>query len=268
MSSTAPSERTDVPACCSADDVPRQPVACREDLRVAQGVERAVGPAPLRLSRPQSRLCRTPGAELVGREVEDLRIVSCHLGAGASLTAVVGGQSVDTTMGFTPVEGLVMATRSGSVDPGLVLWLLEHTGLDAAALSDALEHDSGLKGLSGTSGDLRDVLEASGVGDEDARLAFAVFVHRLRRDIGAMTASSGGLDLLVFTGGIGEHAPTVRTQVVEGLSYLGAVLDEEVNQVTTTDRDISATEAQTRTVVVTSSEATEIARETRRLLTA
>ena len=208
------------------------------------------------------------GAELVGREVEDLRIVSCHLGAGASLTAVVGGQSVDTTMGFTPVEGLVMATRSGSVDPGLVLWLLEHTGLDAAALSDALEHDSGLTGLSGTSGDLRDVLEASGVGDEDARLAFAVFVHRLRRDIGAMTASSGGLDLLVFTGGIGEHAPTVRTQVVEGLSYLGAVLDEEVNQVTTTDRDISATEAQTRTVVVTSSEATEIARETRRLLTA
>ncbi len=206
------------------------------------------------------------GAELVGRRLEDLRVVSCHLGAGASLAAVVGGRSVDTTMGFTPLEGLVMATRSGSVDPGLVLWLLAHGGQTPATLAAALEHHSGLKGLSGTSGDLRDVLEARKSGDADATLAFDVFVHRLRRDIGAMTASAGGLDLLVFTGGIGEHDPEVRTLVADGLAYLGVDLDEEVNRGSTTDQDISAVDAPARTVVVSASEATEIARDAARVL--
>lgn len=206
------------------------------------------------------------GAELVGRDVDDLRVVSCHLGAGASLAAVRDGRSVDTTMGFTPVEGLVMATRSGSVDPGLVLWLLVHGDQSPATLSDALEHDSGLKGLSGTSGDLRDVLGARRRGEADSSLAFDVFVHRLLRDIGAMTASAGGLDLLVFTGGIGEHEPEVRTLVADGLEYFGVALDEDANQITTSDRDISTPDAPVRTVVVTASEATEIARETRRVL--
>src|SRR5680860_348646 len=193
-------------------------------------------------------------AELTGRKLEDLRVVSCHLGAGASLAAVRGGRSVDTTMGFTPVEGLVMATRSGSVDPGLVLWLLLHGGQTPATLSDALEHDSGLKGLSGTSGDLRDVLAARRDDDADASLAFDVFIHRLRRDIGAMTASAGGLDLLVFTGGIGEHQPEVRTLVANGLRYLGVALDEQANQVTRSDRDISSADAPVRAVVVAASE--------------
>ncbi len=203
-------------------------------------------------------------AAIVERDVEDLRIVSCHLGAGASVTAVRAGRSVDTTMGFTPAEGLVMATRSGSVDPGLVLWLLDHVSREE--LGDALEHRAGLKGLSGTSGDLREVLERRGAGDGDATLAFDVFVHRLCREIGAMAASAGGLDVLVMTGGIGEHSVEVRSSAADRLGWLGVALDDEANQTPGRDRDIGAAGATVRTVVVAASEETEIARETRRLL--
>ncbi len=206
------------------------------------------------------------GAELIHRDLSDVRVVSCHLGAGASLAAVREGRCVDTTMGFTPVEGLVMATRSGSVDPGLLLWLLAHGDQTPTSLADALEHRSGLKGLSGTSGDLRDVLAARAAGDEDAALAFDVFIHRLRQEIGAMTVSAGGLDLLVLTGGIGEHAPEVRTLAAQGVRHLGVSLDESSNAEATSDCDISAPDARVRTVVVTASEATEIARETQRVV--
>ena len=205
-------------------------------------------------------------AELVGADLADLRVVSCHLGAGASLAAVREGRCVDTTMGFTPVEGLVMATRSGSVDPGLLLWLLAHGDQTPASLTDALEHRSGLKGLSGTSGDLRDVSAARAAGDADAALAFDVFIHRLRREIGAMTASAGGLDLLVLTGGIGEHDPEVRSLAARGTAHLGVSIDEQVNAGTTSDGDISTPGSAVRTVVVTASEASEIARETRRVV--
>ncbi|TQL68940.1 acetate kinase [Nocardioides albertanoniae] len=205
-------------------------------------------------------------AELVGRPVDQLRIVSCHLGSGASLAAVRDGVSVDTTMGFTPVEGLVMATRSGSVDPGLLVWLLRHTDIDADELDDAVEHLSGLKGLSGTSGDMREILEARDRGDDDAALAFDVFVHGLRREIGAMAASAGGLDLLLFTGGVGEHLPQVRTSAAEGLGHLGIRIDPATNAEADADRDLSADDARVRTLVVSASEETEIARETERVL--
>lgn len=205
-------------------------------------------------------------AELVDRDLSDLRVVSCHLGAGASLAAVREGRCVDTTMGFTPLEGLVMATRSGSVDPGLLIWLLSHGEQTPDSLADALEHQSGLKGLWGTSGDLRDVVDARAGGDVDAGLAFDVFIHRLRREIGAMAASAGGLDLLVLTGGIGEHAPEVRSLAARAAEHLGAAVDEALNIETTADRDISAPDARARTVVVTASEATEIARETLQVL--
>ncbi len=206
------------------------------------------------------------GAELIDRDLSDLRVVSCHLGAGASLAAVREGRCVDTTMGFTPTEGLVMATRSGSVDPGLLLWLLIHGDQSPHSLADVLENQSGLKGLSGTSGDLRDVLAARAGGDEDAALAFEVFIHRLRQEIGAMTVSAGGLDLLVLTGGIGEHQPEVRTLAAQGVGHLGVSLDESTNADAASDRDISAPDARVRTVVVSASEATEIARETVRVL--
>lgn len=203
-------------------------------------------------------------AQLLDQDVEDLRIVSCHLGAGASLAAVRGGRSVDTTMGFTPVEGLVMATRSGSVDPGLVLWLLDHVSREE--LGDVLEHGAGLKGLSGRSGDLREVLEGRAAGDPDAALAFDVFVHRLCREIGAMAASAGGLDVLVMTGGIGEHSADVRAAAADRLSWLGVDLDDSANRDAAPDADISASAATVRTLVIAASEESEIARETRRLL--
>jgi acetate kinase len=206
------------------------------------------------------------GAALVGRDSADLRIVSCHLGAGASLCAVRAGRSVDTTMGFTPLAGLVMQTRVGSLDPGLLLWLLGHAHLDATTLGQVLEHQSGLKGLSGTSGDLRDVLTARESGDPDAVLAFDVYVHRLVREIGAMVASAGGLDLLVFTGGMGEHSPDLRAATAERLGHLGVALDAGLDADASGDADITAPGATAHTVVVTAREDVEVAREVRRVL--
>lgn len=168
-------------------------------------------------------------ASLVGRPVESLRIVVCHLGGGASLCAVAGGVSVDTTMGFTPLEGLVMQVRSGSVDPGLLLWLQTEAGLTAAELTEMLEHHSGLAGLSGTSGDMREVVSGVRSGDPACTLALDVYVHRLVRSVGAMAASAGGLDVLVFTGGVGEHQALVRARVCAALGHLGVVLDESLN---------------------------------------
>ena len=194
------------------------------------------------------------------------RTVTCHLGAGASLCAVRDGRSVDTTMGFTPLEGLVMATRSGSVDPGLLLWLLTEARLGAAEVTEALERSSGLAGLSGTSGDMRVVLERAGAGDAPAQTALDVYLHRLRREIGAMVAALGGLDLLVFTGGIGEHAPAVRAAAADGLLYLGVAVEPDRNRATTEDGDITASGAAVRTVVITAREDLEVAREVRALL--
>jgi acetate kinase len=193
------------------------------------------------------------------------RVVSCHLGAGASLCAVLDGRSVDTTMGFTPLEGLVMATRSGSVDPGLVLWLVNDAGLDARDVADALDRRSGLAGLAGGSGDMREVLAARGH-DPLAALAFGVYVHRLRREIAAMGAALGGIDVLAFTGGVGEHAPEVRAAAVDGLGFLGLGLDPVANGAAEGDADVSAQGAEARTVVVTAREDLEIARDVRRAL--
>jgi acetate kinase len=200
-------------------------------------------------------------AELLGRRLDDLRIVTCHLGAGASLAAVSGGRSTDTTMGFTPLEGLVMATRAGSVDPGLPLWLLQQHHLDVDRLADGLEHRSGLAGLAGT-GDMREILERD---DASARLALDVFVHRLRAGIGAMAAAMDGLDALVFTGGIGEHAAPVRAAAVAGLGFLGVRLDAERNAAALRDADIGASGARAATLVITAREDREMARQVREL---
>ncbi|HET6502463.1 MAG TPA: acetate/propionate family kinase [Amycolatopsis sp.] len=205
-------------------------------------------------------------AELLDQPVAALRTVTCHLGAGASLAAVSGGRSVDTTMGFTPLAGLVMATRTGSVDPGLVLWLAEHAGIPLERLSQVLEFEAGLAGLTGGSGDLRDVLRGAVAGDADARLAFDVYTHRLRREIAAMTAALGGLDALVFTGGVGEHSPEVRAATVTGLAYLGVAVDGTANRAATRDADISSPGVAVSTLVVTAREDVEIARHTRETL--
>jgi acetate kinase len=191
-------------------------------------------------------------------------MVTCHLGAGASLCAVLDGRSVDTTMGFTPLEGLVMATRSGSVDPGLLLWLEEHAGLSAGELAGSLEHDSGLIGLAGTS-DMREVLARD---DPDARLALGVYLHRLRAGIGAMAASLGGLDALVFTGGVGERSARIRELACERLVHLGAAIDPARNASADGDGHVSAGDSRVAVLVVRSREDHEIARQARALLQA
>ncbi len=208
-------------------------------------------------------------AELLGTGPEKLRIVTCHLGAGASLAAVHAGRSVDTTMGFTPLEGLVMATRSGSVDPGLVIWLLQHGGLGVEEVGGALERSSGLAGLGGLpsgSGDIRDIRRAAEEGDSSARLAIDVYLHRLRREIAAMAAAMNGLDALVFTGGVGEHQPPVRAETAAGLAFLGVRIDGALNRAASADADITGPGSAVRVLVVTAREDIEIARQAHQVL--
>jgi acetate kinase len=197
-------------------------------------------------------------SELVQRPLSDLRIVTCHLGAGASLCAIAGGRSIDTTMGFTPLEGLVMATRAGSIDPGIAPWLVEQGGLSLSEVRDALEHRSGLLGLAGTS-DMREVIGRGTAGDPAARLAFDVYTHALRRALGGMVAVLLAVDCFVFTGGVGEHASSVR-------AACGIPIDPDANASTNSDGEISAAGAEVRTLVVTAREDVEIARHVRALL--
>ncbi len=193
------------------------------------------------------------------------RIVSCHLGAGASLCAISGRRSVDTTMGFTPLDGLVMATRSGSVDPGMLLWLLERGQLTERELSQSLEHESGLAGIAGT-GDMREIVRRAADGDDTTRLALDVYIHRLRALIAAMAAAIGGIDVLTFTGGVGEHAAEVRSMAVDGLGFLGVALDADRNADVSPDAEIGAGTAPVRTFVLTAREDLEMARQARPLL--
>jgi acetate kinase len=199
-------------------------------------------------------------AEMTGAE----RIVTCHLGAGASLAAVRAGRSIDTTMGFTPLEGLVMATRSGDVDPGLLLWLQERHAISAREMSEALERESGLLGMAGTA-DMREVLERASAGDERALLARDVYLHRLRAGIAAMTAALGGVDALVFTGGVGERSAEVRARTAAGLAFLGVEIDAEANDHGKGDRDIGSHASEARTLVIAAREDLEIARQVRAL---
>jgi acetate kinase len=218
--------------------------------------------------------CSGRAAELAGATGDaTLRIVTCHLGAGASLAAVRGGISVDTTMGFTPLEGLVMATRSGSVDPGLVLWLAEQAGTPPAELAATLEHRSGLFGLAGTA-DMREVVAGAAAGGQDARLALDVYIHRLRAGIAAMAAAMGGLDLLVFTGGVGENSTVVRSEAAAGLGFLGVRLDAGRNAAGAADgggpadREIGQAGAPVRSFVVAAREDIQIAAQVRAVLAA
>ncbi len=204
-------------------------------------------------------------AELSGEALDRLRIVTCHLGAGASLAAVERGVSVDTTMGFTPLEGLVMATRSGSIDPGLILWLEEHVGMPPSELAATLEYRSGLLGLTG-SAELETILAAEAGGDEEAALAVGVYLHRLRGGIATMAAAMGGLDVLVFTGGTGENSAEIRARAAAGAGFLGVELDEALNAAAEPDADVSATGAAVRTFVIRAREDIQIAHDVRRAL--
>ena len=205
-------------------------------------------------------------AQLLGRPPAELRLVTAHLGAGASLAAVERGRSVETTMGFTPLEGLAMATRSGSVDPGLLLWVQRHGDLGPDEVERALDRESGLLALSGRSGDMREVLAGADAGDPRCRLALDVYLHRLAAGIAAMAAAMGGLDALVFTGGVGENSPTVRAAAAAATAFLGVALDPELNAAAAGDRVLSADTERAPAVTLRAREDLEMAAQARRVL--
>jgi len=207
--------------------------------------------------------CAGRAAEMMDRK--NLRLIIAHLGNGASVSAVRDGISVDTSMGFTPMEGLVMGTRGGTIDPGILIYLLRHKGLDVEKLDHALNFESGLLGISGFSSDMRQVLAASR-DNPGPRLAIDVFVHRLRHTVGAMAATLGGVDGLVFTGGVGEHAAEIRERTCESLGHLGLQLDTAANATCKPDADVALAASVARILVIATNEDLVILRETRRLL--
>jgi acetate kinase len=205
--------------------------------------------------------CAHRTAQLMGKDLSSLRLITCHLGNGASLAAIRDGHSIDTTMGFTPLEGLMMGTRSGSIDPGILIHLLQHTDYDAQKLDEVLNKASGLKGVSGISGDLRQIMQAIDKGNQRAQLAFEMYVHSLRKQMGAMLATLGGLDALVFTGGVGENSACVRAAACEAWRFLGLKLDLEQNQASPADTDIAASDSSIRVFIIHTEEDWAIASE-------
>ena len=205
--------------------------------------------------------CARRAAQILNRDLTDLRLISCHLGNGCSLAAIRGGWSVDTTMGFTPLDGLMMGSRSGAIDPGIIIHLLRRSDLTAEKLDNILNRNSGLKGISGVSSDMRQIGEAITQGNERAQLALDIYIHRLRAGIGAMLASLGGLDALIFTAGVGENSAVLRAAACEAFGFLGLKLDGEKNQHSPVDEDIAAVDSAARVLVIHTQEDWEIARE-------
>lgn len=202
-------------------------------------------------------------AELLGKPISELKIITCHLGNGSSIAAVDGGKSVDTTMGFTPLDGVVMGTRSGSIDPSIVAFVAEKEGISAAAVTDMLNKKSGYLGISGITSDQRDLVNAAEEGNERAKLALAMQQYSIKKYIGAFAAAMGGLDAVVFTGGIGENATVCRRGALKGLEFMGIELDEEVNSVTRgIDKEITKPGSKVKVYVVPTNEELVIARDT------
>jgi acetate kinase len=200
-------------------------------------------------------------AEILQAASASLKLIVCHLGNGASLAAVRGGKSVDTTMGFTPLEGLMMGTRCGSIDPGILVYLIRHRGSTAEELDEIMNRKSGLLGVSGISGDMRKIESAIDAGNRRAQLAFDVYAHHLLRDLGAMVAVLGGADAIIFTGGVGENSARLRERVCSNLGFLGLKLDATKNARTGADQDIAAPDSRVRVLVIRAQEEWEIARE-------
>jgi acetate kinase len=208
--------------------------------------------------------CAHRAAQMLGREISSLKIISCHLGNGCSLAAIDAGKSVDTTMGFTPLDGLMMGTRGGWVDPGILLHLMRADHASADQLDDVLNRHSGLLGISGVSSDMRDVLEAAAKNNERAKLAFDIFVHRLQTGIAAMAASLGGVDTIVFTAGIGENSAEVRRATAR-LGFLGVQIEKGKNRLAKPDVEISTSKSSVHVLVIRAQEDWSIARECARL---
>jgi acetate kinase len=205
--------------------------------------------------------CAERAARMLKKNLHDLKLVTCHLGNGCSLAAICGGKSIDTTMGFTPLDGLMMGTRSGSVDPGILTYLMRKEKLDGEALDAMLNSKSGLLGISGLSADMREIVAAMRTGNKQAQLAFEMFVHRLCAGIGSMLAALDGADAIVFTGGIGENSAEVRAAVCRRFTFLGLLLDAQRNSAASSDQDIATWEAKIRVLIIRAQEDWAIARE-------
>jgi acetate kinase len=210
--------------------------------------------------------CSRRAAELLGRSPGALRLIICHLGHGCSAAAVHKGRCVDTTMGFTPLDGLMMATRSGAIDPGILLHVQQRHGLSADQVETALNRESGLLGVSGVSGDMRDVLAAARTGHEQARLALSVYARSIRQAIGALSVTLGGVDALVFTAGVGEHSAEVRAAVCAGLEWLGLELDDAANANCRPDADVARRGSPGRILVIATREDVTMLREVARVV--
>src|SRR6266849_5030850 len=205
--------------------------------------------------------CSERTAQLLGQDPKSLKLVTCHLGNGCSVAAIHGGRSVDTTMGFTPLDGLMMGTRSGSVDPGILTFLMREKKLDGKALDELLNSKSGLLGISGISADMREIIAAMKSGNQRAQLAFDIFGHRLRAGVGSMLAALNGADAIVFTGGIGENSPDVRANACNRFSFLKLTLDSTKNSAKPVDTDIASPESAVRILVIRAQEDWAVARE-------
>jgi acetate kinase len=209
--------------------------------------------------------CAARAAQLIHRDLNSLKLVTCHLGNGCSLAAIQEGHSIDTTMGFTPLEGLMMGTRSGSVDPGILTYLMRERSLQAQEIDDVLNKESGLLGISGISGDMREILSSMKQGHSRAKLAFDIYVHRLQAGIGAMVSVLGGIDALVFTAGVGENSAEVRAAACAPLRFLGLKLDASANAQRGPDGDIAASDSTVRVLIIRAQEDWTIAKECWRL---
>ena len=194
--------------------------------------------------------CATKTAQILDKSLDSLKIITCHLGNGCSLAAIANGICIDTTMGFSPLEGLMMGTRCGSIDPQILLYLMREYGLNGDELNQLLTKESGLLGVSGISADMRAIIAASAEGQKRSQLAFDIYIHRLRSSIGAMIASLGGLDVLVFTAGVGENTAKLRAETCEQFAFLGLHLDTDKNNARPMNEDIATEDSQVRILVI------------------
>lgn len=205
-------------------------------------------------------------AKVMGKDIKDLKIVTCHLGNGCSLSAVKNGKSIDTSMGFTPLAGVMMGTRSGSIDPSVISFLIEEHGYKIEEVDELLNKKSGVLGISGVSSDFRDVLAAADSGNERAKLALEIFYYKVRTQIAAYAGAMGGVDVIVFTAGIGENSSITRKEILKGLEFFGFELNEENNEIRGKIQEISTEDSKVKVYVVPTNEELMIARDTARLV--
>ncbi|WP_221388582.1 acetate kinase [Clostridium perfringens] len=205
-------------------------------------------------------------AETMGKDIKDLKIITCHLGNGASISAIKGGECIDTTMGFTPLAGIPMGTRSGNIDPSIIPFLVQECGYTIEEVSESLNKKSGVLGISGVSSDFRDIEDAASNGDKRAQLALDIFHYRIRAEIGSFIVNMGGVDVIVFTAGVGENSPETREECLKDLEFLGLTLDKEKNKVRGKLEEISQADSKIKAYVVPTNEELMIAKETVELI--